>query len=72
MEFDWFSAVLGLFAICFGGYTLFLRNSSPEKLRKLTAMKSAWGESKGNAIHLVAYSILPIVLGVMYLIQTFV
>jgi multisubunit Na+/H+ antiporter MnhB subunit len=59
--------LLGAVALSFGLYTLYLRGRSPEKFRKLEAMKKQWGPGIGNTVHLIAYSILPIVVGVILL-----
>ena len=71
MEIDWISVILGIVAIGFGCFTLYLRSSAPEKLGKLTAMKEFWGEKKGNIIHLLAYTVAPIVFGIVFLLQAF-
>lgn len=52
--------------IClYGIYTLTMRTRSPEKLGKLTAMKDKFGDSTGMAIHIVAYTVVPIVMGII-------
>lgn len=53
-------------AIClYGIYTLRMRTRSPEKFGKLTAMKDKFGDSTGMAIHIVAYTVVPIVVGII-------
>ena len=56
---------LGLFGLGFGGYTTFLRFTNPTKLGKLGPMREKFGPSAGNAIHVIAYSVAPMVFGVM-------
>lgn len=60
--------VFGLFALGYGIYTIYLRRNSPEKFGKLSKMKTAYGEKVGNIIHLIFYTIIPIVVGVVFLV----
>ena len=62
---------VGIFAIGFGSYTSFLRARKPEKLGKLQAMQERWGEKAGSAIHIVAYSVAPMVFGVTMIVAGF-
>ncbi len=64
-----FETILGILAMAFGIYTFYARTSKPEKLVKLKAMKQLFGDKKGNIVHLVAYSFLPIALGVMMFLK---
>ncbi len=59
--------VAGLFVILYGLYTFALRYKDPGKFRKLEAMKERFGDRAGRALHFVAYTVLPIVLGVVLL-----
>jgi len=53
-------------AICiYGIYTMTMRTRSPEKLGKLKAMKDKYGDSSGTAIHIVAFTVVPIVMGII-------
>lgn len=61
------SLILGVAAIGFGNYTLYLRKNAPQKLMKLDPMKKFWGEKRGNIMHLVAYVVAPIVFGLLFL-----
>lgn len=63
------TVLIGVAAIGFGVYTLYLRSTDPANFGKLTAMKEKFGESTGSLIHLVAYSIVPIVVGVVFLLM---
>jgi hypothetical protein len=40
-------------------------NKRPQAFSKLQAMKQQWGDTPGMIMHVVAYSILPLVLGVI-------
>jgi hypothetical protein len=55
--------LLGVAAVGFGLYTLYLRSTAPEKLGKLEAMKEQWGEQNGALVHLAAYTVVPILVG---------
>ncbi len=68
MQLDITSIVLGALAIAFGIFTLVIRRRSPEKLRKLVAMEKQWGAKKGNMAHLIAYTVLPIVFGLIFIV----
>jgi hypothetical protein len=65
---DPINLALGVFAIGFGLFTLFVRVTNPSKFGKLEAMKKQWGDAAGNAIHLISYIIMPILAGVALLI----
>jgi len=55
--------VLGVFSLGYGLYTLYVRATTPEKFGKLAAMKKQWGDRGGMIVHVVGYTILPILLG---------
>lgn len=59
---------LGVVAVGYGCYTGYLRKKDPSKFGKLEAMKKFWGEKAGLAIHFVAYTIIPIVFGIMLIV----
>jgi hypothetical protein len=59
---------IGVFALLFGVYTFFVRLKSPEKFGKLKAMKEKFGEKGGTVIHTIAYTIVPIVAGIVFII----
>jgi hypothetical protein len=54
---------LGVMAVLYGVYTFYVRASKPEKFSKLTAMQERFGKQVGYTIHLIAYSIAPLVFG---------
>jgi hypothetical protein len=62
---DPITVALGVGATGFAAYTTYLRFSSPEKLGKLGPMRERFGASLGTAIHVVAYSLAPAVVGVV-------
>lgn len=59
---------IGAAAFLFGVYTLYARIATPEKFRKLEAMKKAYGEKAGNAIHFVSYTFVPMGVGIAFIV----
>ncbi len=62
---------IGGAAILFGLYTAFLRAKQPEKLGKLEAMKKQFGAAAGNFVHLIAYTIMPLIVGAVFIFSGF-
>ena len=60
--------VIGLFALLFGICTLFVRVKNPEKFSKLDAMKEKYGEKAGVAIHVISYTVIPIIAGIIFIV----
>jgi hypothetical protein len=56
---------VGVAAIAYGIFTLVARAKKPEMFKKLEPMKQRWGPSAGLAIHIVGYTVVPIVFGVI-------
>jgi hypothetical protein len=57
--------LLGVAAIGYGAYTAYARVATPEKLGKLDAMKRQWGERAGTVAHVVAYTVVPAIVGMV-------
>lgn len=55
--------LLGVAAILYGFYTAYTRSRTPEKFAKLEAMKEQLGERGGTALHIIGYTVLPILVG---------
>ncbi len=55
--------IVGAGASLFGFYTLYLRFSDPSKLGKLKPMQDHFGAGLGSAIHVIAYTGVPIGFG---------
>ena len=55
---------LGTLVVAYGCYTAYARVRAPDQFHKLAAMKRLWGENAGFAIHFVAYTVVPIVVGI--------
>ena len=60
---DWTSIVIGISAILVGLYTAYARHLNPGAFRKLEPMKKFWGEKAGYWIHVIGYTVVPILFG---------
>ena len=65
---DIFTMILGIFCIGYGIFSIIMRIKSPEKFGKLGAMKEKFGEKTGMLIHIVSYTVVPILTGVALLV----
>ncbi|QQO09937.1 hypothetical protein [Breznakiella homolactica] len=54
---------LGVLVIFYGIYTAVIRLKSPEKLGKYQAMKERYGDNTGKLLHVLSYTVVPIILG---------
>jgi len=61
--------LIGIAALAFGLYTTWARVNKPSQLGKLEAMKSRWGNQAGTIIHLIAYTVMPIVVGMVFIVS---
>jgi hypothetical protein len=59
--------VIGAAVLLFGLYTCFFRYMDPHKLTKLQALKDLFGDDSGDRIHFVAYAILPLAAGAVFI-----
>jgi hypothetical protein len=66
---DIVTVVVGALICLYGLYTLVMRIKSPEKFVKLKAMKEKFGNSAGNIIHIIAYTVAPIVFGAIVIVS---
>lgn len=55
---------IGCLALGYGIFTAVWRVIHPEKFKKLEAMKRQWGEKGGMAVHVIGYTLLPVVIGI--------
>ncbi len=62
------SFVLGILAVGFGLFTLYVRFAHPSWFGKLEAMKKQWGSATGNAMRIFGYTIVPIVVGIALIV----
>ena len=60
---------LGALMMVYGIVTLILRNVAPERFWKLERMKKKWGEKAGMRIHVIGYTVLPLVAGLVLIIR---
>ena len=60
---------VGALVIGFGAYTGWARFAKPEQFAKLEAMSKQWGDKAGLAVHFLAYTALPVVFGILLVIQ---
>jgi hypothetical protein len=64
---NFFTIAIGVAAVLYSAYTLYLRASKPESFSKLAAMQDKFGKSAGYTLHLIAYSVVPLIFGVIML-----
>jgi hypothetical protein len=65
------TVVIGIAALLFGIYTMYVRSTNPDKFGKLKAMQAHFGKKGGALLHLVIYSIIPVIFGVIMLFVGF-
>ena len=62
--------IFGIFALLFGLLTIYLRVFRNSKgLSKLEAMKDTYGEKLGLVIHIISYTVVPIVAGIVMIVK---
>lgn len=59
---------LGVAAVSYGAFTAHARAKNPSSFKKLGPMKQIWGDRAGTVMHVVAYTIVPLVVGVLLLV----
>ena len=65
-----FNLIFGIFATCFGFYSLYLWVAGKtEKFGKLKSMKKSFGEKLGKVIHILGYVVVPILFGTTFLVM---
>jgi hypothetical protein len=70
---DYTSLAFGLFALIFGLYTGYLRLTKKiQDSEKLKQMKLRFGDSTGNILHLIFYTMLPIAGGAIITFYTLI
>jgi hypothetical protein len=66
------SLIIGIIALLYGLFTIYLRVRKGSKgFSKLPKMKEAYGEKWGTIIHVVSYTVVPIVIGLVGIIAYF-
>jgi hypothetical protein len=64
---DTTTVLIGVAALGYGVFTIYARLKKPSLLNKLEPMKEKLGNSAGNFIHIIAYTIVPIVAGCVFI-----
>ncbi len=64
-----FHVVLGAFMIAYGVVNLCLRTFAQRPSLKLELMQRKWGERRGLLLHVVSYTVFPVVLGAILVIR---
>lgn len=66
------SLIIGVIALLYGLFTIYLRVRKGSKgFSKLPKMKEAYGEKGGTIIHVISYTVAPIVIGLVGIIAYF-
>ena len=60
--------IIGALCVIYGLYTLIYRLIKPERFKKMEPMQRVYGEKAGYVVHLLTYSIIPLVLGIACLV----
>ena len=61
--------VLAILFFGYGVFTIIMRIVKPESLKKYFYMKNKYGNFFGFILHFTAYSLLPIILGLLLIIK---
>lgn len=56
---------IGIAAMFFGIYSLYLRLTGNDRFGKLKGMRDRFGENNGGWIHLLLYCIVPVIFGII-------
>jgi hypothetical protein len=62
-----FNLIVGLLAVVYGVYSFIQRKVAPENIEKLQTMIERNGEKMAHSIHLVGYTIFPVIAGLLLL-----
>jgi hypothetical protein len=57
--------LFGVALVVLGSYSIYARMSARHHFGKLEPMKRVWGERGGLVVHVVAYTILPLLAGAL-------
>ena len=61
--------IIGIAAIAYGVFTIYARVTNRAGFGKLEAMKERWGSTAGTILHVIAYTVVPIVVGIVLLVR---
>ncbi len=60
--------ILGVLAVIYGIFTFIQRKRKPESFAKIESMKKLYGEKAGYIVHVISYSVIPIIFGITIII----
>ena len=61
--------LVGVAAIAYGLYTAWARRAKPQQFWKLEPMKKFWGQKRGEWVHIIGYTIVPILIGIVLILR---
>ena len=59
--------IVGILAIAYGIYSYHQRKTAPESIKKLQESIERNGEKMAHNIHLIGYTVMPIVCGLLFI-----
>lgn len=62
---NWITFGVGVLSGLYGIYTIYMRFHSPDKFGKLEAMQQSYGQGVGTLIHIVSYTVMPLIFGAL-------
>ena len=66
-----FNLIFGILFLVLGLITLFLRLFKSSKgMKKLDKFKEFYGEKAGTIIHIISYTVVPIVIGIILIVAS--
>lgn len=69
---DYANLLFGIFALCIGLISIYFRVFKNSKgFGKLDAMKERFGDRAGTVIHVLAYTVVPLLVGVIFITRSF-
>jgi len=71
MENIGINLILGTGLILYGVYMLIARQIAPEKIKKLQYLKQNYSAKMAQSIHIIGYTITPIIAGALMVIADF-
>ncbi|GMT50331.1 MAG: hypothetical protein IEMM0008_1870 [bacterium] len=66
---NYFTLGIGIAAFVFGLVSIYIRIYMPDKFSKLKLMKETYGEKRGLWIHIIAYTVLPMIAGIIFILK---
>ncbi|MEK6238850.1 MAG: hypothetical protein N2C14_29395 [Planctomycetales bacterium] len=66
---DPLSIGIGVLLVGYGCFTTYRRATNAPESKKMQVMKKAWGDGGGTALYVGAYSVMPVLCGVVFIIS---